>query len=214
MEIQAANDITKSVISYCDVPSSSLKKFDAKGTYLPFPGLTVVSQLETDLEPWYRELDRIYPKHAEALLPYSSLHVTLRGLFVQKGFPNLGAYNVHLRKLCPQLLNLKKKLEDAGTNFEMNITGKQLSTLHLSASEETAKIITRWEGLIDSEFKQKDPRPQRHHLSLSYTYNRNVEISKREEELVMKVHQTLPKSLSFKPPRLCKFEDMTSFTPL
>eukprot|EP01102_Stenamoeba_stenopodia_P005035 TRINITY_DN15538_c0_g1_i1.p1 TRINITY_DN15538_c0_g1~~TRINITY_DN15538_c0_g1_i1.p1 ORF type:complete len:211 (-),score=46.86 TRINITY_DN15538_c0_g1_i1:75-707(-) len=204
-----------SIASDYDVQPRRIYKVDKTGKYQRFPGLAVVADLNTDLTEWYRELDRVFPKHAQAMLPLNSLHVTIKGLWTQKSFSSVKDYNKHLLKSLPGLNAMKKSLAETGSEFTLKVSGTKPVTVYLQPADQPTKdLLNKWDKIINECANLKNPYEQKYHLSLSYLYNYDAVVTEREEREALRVVNTIPQLLSFKPPHLCKFNDMTEFIPL
>eukprot|EP01119_Soliformovum_irregulare_P011497 TRINITY_DN2888_c0_g1_i1.p1 TRINITY_DN2888_c0_g1~~TRINITY_DN2888_c0_g1_i1.p1 ORF type:complete len:211 (-),score=30.87 TRINITY_DN2888_c0_g1_i1:7-639(-) len=198
-----------------DVIPKTLLKFDRQGKYSPFPGMTIVSDLITDLGDWFNEMQTIFPKHKHTLLPLASYHMTIQDLWTfSRDYQSLQEYNQSMDEMAPKLVELERRLHESESTFQMKVVKVDFTRLTLEPlGVEDRQVLDNWKQIIH-EVMGPPRTSHRPHLTLSYHYNIEAKIDIEKANKSMQILSAVPQTLKFATPHVCTFQNMESFVPI
>ena len=193
------------------------RKIDDQGSYLPFPGYTIVAHalhpLPKPLVDLVQYLTSSELKSYYSFLPSNSYHVTINPLenvssahesLLQAEQRRLSEQDT--RSLCTVETLIRSRVIIIEVQFphDQNPNFENLIQFVRSPALQQANILHKY--------------ALRWHLTLAYQYKpiENAEIEERLNQIMANVPQ--PSSTSFPIPldhiRICHYDDMTKFTPI
>lgn len=209
-------------------PSGDIKpdrlKVDAEGNYLPFPGITVVSDIADEDLPFFESLQQRLMQvknfsNYYSLLPLSSYHLT--SLNLETKFPNLDKdWDEFISRKLFWFRHLNQHIVDANLSARVSLASIRGLT-GLSIEVKVDQAFRNKTTKLAQEFDLEKKVPVFFHIGLGYLKN---EISKVDHGLMLqeinKVFNNLleekgylQKILTLKQANLSYFPDMTAFIP-
>ena len=207
-----------------NMPSSPAlaQKIDATGRYLPFPGITIVSYVESsELATWetfYQELTKI-PEFTNyfAILPVKSFHMTTTNLYTQSQFSSKEAWSGFTSTHLKLFEQIHHHLESNAFNpavkvREVILTSVIMLTLNVSKTE--TGIIHK----TAERFSVQDFIPPVFHITIAYQYKpltkaTGLAIQSAVQAIVSDLFIKPGRSLLLQKPQLTYFNDMSAFIP-
>lgn len=199
-------------------------KINTEGTYLPFPGFTIVSDTDDQDMPFFRALYEALvtvPEFKEyyELLPLDSMHMTTNNLFTQ--IPNYASnWNEFINDQLPWFKKLYQSVEASDVRPRITLSelkGWRGINIGVEVNENDKTIIKN----VAEEFKIESKIPAYFHLSLAYLKKDITEADRASlliklntifNELLIE-HSYKGKVLTLKKSNLTYFPDMKSFVP-
>ena len=195
-------------------------KFDSKGRYTKFPGMTVVAPVrDDDMDFWVQVCNSIVT-YAPALdyfspLPCTSYHMTTTNLYTQyeDGEDDWEGFIREVSPRCEILYELLK-----ANSFAPELTFKTVITYGVIQLE--GALPPKQSAVINDIARRSGVQegvPSYFHMTLAYQYKEiplslEADINEQLQQRLKAVLQ-LRKGVKLAPPTLCSFEDMTAFTP-
>ena len=211
-----------------------IEKIDQHGTYLPFPGMTIVMMLKRkrggEEEKLFQELcsHEAITSHV-ALLPIASYHVTLRGICTRMDF---GSKDEYMRALKEKEEDLRKLDELFKTNCknelqeplrfefdrESTIKDPRMFTIVFKSAQNNEAIVRKWEHEAKVRLGLNEVL-QHWHMTLGYIYKPKemVQCNEHVQAAFLRVvdfFDAQKDQFIFETPRVCWFHDMTEFIPI
>ena len=196
-----------------------LRKYNNKGEYTPFPGLTVVASVQSaDICLW-TEVNRLITEctllnSCYAPLSNNSYHMTALNLFTERA---IGSENWKDFIISNTLF-----FKAIRTAFECNSFCPEVKIDSLKVSR-TIKLVVRLPSVqkktiadIAQRFELTKKIPHPFHITLAYRYK--TMDKKTEHDMEHQLNQSLEhlligRTVVLNPPELCFFNDMKSFIP-
>ncbi|KTD32264.1 hypothetical protein Lmor_2202 [Legionella moravica] len=196
-----------------------LRKYNNKGEYTPFPGLTVVASVQSADQCLWADINRLINEStllASCYAPLSnkSYHMTALNLFTERAVGS-GRWKDFLISNTPLFKTIQ-------TAFEHNKFCPEVSIESLEVSR-TVKLVVRLPlaqkqviNDIAHQFDLKSKIPHPFHITLAYRYKRVDR--QRELDIEHQLQESLAPllighSFLLNPPTLCFFNDMNAFIP-
>lgn len=226
------NKITKKasthlpIVAEFAIPPRKYAKLDVTGKWLVFPGYTCLSFLNTshDLDKWmrwYADLGKIIPKEIYQIVPFESLHMTVRNLFTLKHFSEkedphreFHDYVSKTKRIMTHYINnefTKEEIHAVIKTLQDVVFGYTLLvdlTLDNNNLERISKISKSHEDVFPAETKK-------YHMTLAY--KKDMENGRKptmqECQAVVDHLKNIPRLIFFNP-TLCYFPDMSKFIPM
>ncbi|WP_133137905.1 DUF1868 domain-containing protein [Legionella rowbothamii] len=197
-------------------------KINEEGKFTPFPGLSVISSIHSEDEPFWKNIfnflqqDPLIAEHY-SLLPVTSYHMTTYNLFVQNHTSEdqwlaFIDKNLTFFQLMHEHLLMFLNFSPSITQSTKIITKPVLQLVVDIPTAQKDKIVS-----IASFFNLTENIAFPFHITLGYQHKalNHTEHEKIEKTLSANVHKLMLSNTvpSLKPPTLSYFNDMTAFIP-
>ncbi|KTD51286.1 DUF1868 domain-containing protein [Legionella quateirensis] len=196
-----------------------LRKYNNKGEYTPFPGLTVVASVQSADMCLWSEVNRLITECTLLDLCYAPLsntsyHMTALNLFTERAIGS--------EKWKDFIISNTLFFKAIQTAFECNAFCPEVRIDSLKVSR-TIKLVVSVPSVqkkaIDDiakrfELKRKIPHP--FHITLAYrfkTIDKKIEHEIEHQLNKSLEHFLIGRTVLLNPPELCFFNDMSAFIP-
>ncbi|MBL7479128.1 DUF1868 domain-containing protein [Legionella bononiensis] len=196
-----------------------LRKYNNKGEYTPFPGLTVVASVQSADKCLWSEVNRLITEctlldSCYAPLSYTSYHMTALNLFTEQAIGS--------EKWKDFIISNTPLFKAIRTALESNTFCPEVTIDSLKVSR-TIKLVVRLPSVqkktiddIAQQFELTKKIPHPFHITLAYRFK--MIDKKTEHDIELQLNQSLEhlligRTVVLNPPELCFFNDMKSFIP-
>lgn len=187
------------------------QKVNHTGQFLPFEGITIICNLETDVREFWEEYKSVIPNHKLSILPYESLHMTLHNLATLNKFNGSREQYENYKSNQPTI-----NYDNECVIMEMKQCYHHGIYLTHIDVDELAKL-NHWRheiGTAMREKKQDVPLNVKLHMSLAYRIPHSEPLTKAEMSAIEQViTKHLPKELRFSGPHKATFDSMQHYKP-
>lgn len=196
-----------------------LKKVDATGNHVKFPGVTIIAPIvKTDPESEFLHNIHHFLSHSTlfttyyAPLPYDSYHMTTCNLYTQDKHQD---WHEFITGKLEFFQNLCTYLKDREFNPEISLEGLEFGgalQLRLTVPESQKKLFHDLAQTFDIE----NGIPPFFHITLAYSY-KDIDNEQVRREMIATLEEVIAPYINQKIrldiPTLCYFESMKAFTP-
>lgn len=196
-------------------------RVDENGQYSPLKGATVISTPQDSDAEFWREIHTQLIKKSPTIgryyapLPYSSYHMTCCALNTEEELSPNEDWNTFMDNkttIYSQLHNALSTLPILSNVKFISLSERNLIVLYVSLPQKRNDAIKEFAQQYDCEAGI----PMCFHITLAYQYKEFTEEDHlkilEEVELLRNIFEQ-KKTLTFSPPKLCYFNDMSRFTP-
>jgi hypothetical protein len=196
-----------------------MKKFNEKGEYTRFLGITVICFVQNESLVKIRDIIQTYPDilNCYSLLPSTSYHMTVKNHNVCDG-DQTKWYEEFIANFN-QYAKMKEECGKFSGEVNVKVTGIDFkNTIQLTLEilpKCKPRIDTLRESLVNLGSKREDGF--QFHITLGYKYKhppRDInKLCNKAREGVKKILEKQNFTMKLEPPKLCYFNDMTNFVP-